>query len=87
MDIGQYEDIWGQENSLPIIFIDDFILDKKNIQIIGSKQDTLKFTINNITYIKFKANELIDLFKENESIRICLTAKPNLNKWMGNVSP
>ena len=87
MDIGQYEDIWGQDNSVPIIFIDDFLLDKKDVQIIGAKQDTLKFTINNITYIKFRANELIELLRENDTIRICLTAKPNLNKFMGNITP
>ena len=63
-------------------------IDTSSIQIIGSNKDTLKFVFNNITYIKFKAKELIEKLSEyNGKISITVAGKGNVNVWGGRETP
>ena len=80
--------LWGQGNPEPMIAIENITLDKSNIQIIGSNKDTLKFTYNNITYIKFKATNIIDKLNEYGSkLNINIVGKSNMNYWGGRATP
>lgn len=86
LDKGKY--IYGQNCPEPVIIVKNITLDKSSIQIIGSNKDTLKFMFNNITYIKFKAKDLIEeLNNNNNKISLTVVGKGNLNKWGGKVTP
>lgn len=76
-----------QGNEEPFFCIEDIYLDKKDIQLIGAAKDTLKFEKNGLTYIQFKATELIERLEEFNSMKITVIGKANLNNWMGKVSP
>ena len=88
MDLGRYKNIWGQGNPEPLIWIKDITVDKSQFQIMGKSADTLKIEINGISYIKFKAKELIEQLKAiNGSIHMEIVGKANINTWMGHTSP
>lgn len=86
-DVGEYEYIWSNQNDEPTIYIDNIILSTNEIQIIGTNRDTVKFTKNGITYIKFKANELIDELSGMKDIIMKIVGRCNINEWNGIKNP
>ena len=86
-DVGEYEYIWSNQNDEPTLYIDNIILSTNEIQIIGTHRDTVKFTKNGITYIKFKANELIDELSGMKDIIMKIVGRCNINEWNGIKNP
>ena len=87
-DLERGRSLWGQQNDEPIIIVKDITLDVKDIQAIGSYKDTLKFTFNGITYVKFKAKALLDeLFLKSGKINITIAGRGNINNWGGKLTP
>lgn len=87
-DLASYDGIWGQANNEPLIYIKDIHLKRDDISIIGKNKDTIRFEKNGITYIKFKAKDLIEkLSKMSNEIKIELVGKANLNEWCGRTTP
>ena len=86
-DVGEYGYIWSNQNDEPTLYIDNIILSTNEIQIIGMNRDTVKFTKNGITYIKFKANELIDELSGMKDIIMKIVGRCNINEWNGIKNP
>ena len=86
-DVGEYEYIWSNQNDEPTLYIDNIILSTNEIQIIGTNRDTVKFIKNGITYIKFKANELIDELSGMKDIIMKIVGRCNINEWNGIKNP
>ena len=86
-DVGEYEYIWSNQNDEPTLYIDNIILSTNKIQIIGTNRDTVKFLKNGITYIKFKANELIDELSGMKDIIMKIVGRCNINEWNGIKNP
>ena len=88
IDLCHGKDFYGQNCAEPIIISENITIDTSSIQIIGSNKDTLKFVFNNITYIKFKAKELIEKLSEyNGKISITVAGNGNVNVWGGRETP
>ena len=86
-DVGEYGYIWSSQNDEPTLYIDNIILSANEIQIIGTNRDTVKFIKNGITYIKFKANELIDELSGMKDIIMKIVGRCNINEWNGIKNP
>ena len=86
-DVGEYGYIWSNQNDEPTLYIDNIILSTNKIQIIGTNRDTVKFLKNGITYIKFKANELIDELSGMKDIIMKIVGRCNINEWNGIKNP
>lgn len=86
-ELGSCTDLWGQKNSEPLIYISDINIKKEDIQIIGSRLDTVKFEKFGVTYIKFFAKDFINDLKKYDEIKIELVGKANLNNWGGRTTP
>lgn len=86
-DITENEDIWGQHNNEPLIYIKNIRVTSSNMQIMGKKQDTLKIVQNGIAYMKFHAEDLIKELKEKGSCYLDVIGRANMNEWMGNYTP
>lgn len=84
--LGELSEIWGQGMEEPLIAIENIHLNKANVQGIGAKKDTVKFTVNGITYIKFKDENLLEKLTANETMKVTILGRANLNEWMGNVT-
>lgn len=88
VDLEKGRSLWGQGSPEPVIIIENITIDTKDIQAIGAYKDTLKFTFNGITYIKFKAKSLLDeLFLKSGKINITAAGRGNINSWGGKSTP
>ena len=88
IDLEKGRSLWGQQNDEPVIIVKDITINVSDIQTIGSYKDTLKFTFNGVTYIKFKAKALIEeLFLQSGKINITVAGRSNLNSFGGKTTP
>lgn len=88
LDLARGKDFYGQNCAEPIIISENITIDTAAIQTIGTNKDTLKFVFNDITYIKFKAKDLInELAQHNGKISITVAGKGNINSWGGKETP
>lgn len=87
-DLDRYEACWSQQNDQPLIAVKDIYIDASEIKVVGQHKDTLKFTKNGVTYIKFFAKDLIkELTAFKTPIRLTVIGKPGVNEWNGTTSP
>ena len=82
-DLHRYENVWGQGNPEPMIYIKDLNIKKSDIKILGKTQDTVKIEKYGVAYMKFHAKELIEELNKYEEIKLNIVGKPNINTWMG----
>lgn len=86
-DVEKYHLTYGQQNDEPLIAVENIRLRAEDISIIGSNSDTLKFSKNGVTYIKFKAKDMIDDLCNLNEINLTLIGKANMNYWGGRAMP
>lgn len=87
-DIGEATSVWGQNNSEPLIYITNLYVKKSDLRVMGQNKDTLKIESNGISYIKFRAKDLIEKLNKIQGVaEIELVGRANLNNWMGRISP
>ena len=86
-DVEKYHLTYGQQNDEPLIVVENIRLRADDISIIGSNSDTLKFSKNGVTYIKFKAKDMIDDLCNLNEINLTLIGKANMNYWGGRAMP
>lgn len=87
-DLTKYKHVWSQGNEEPLIYIRDLHVEKKDIQVMGKNQDTIKITKNGIAYMKFFAKDFIEELKSYPNdIKLEVVGRANLNEWGGRVTP
>ena len=87
-DLTKYKHVWSQGNDEPLIYIRDLHVEKKDIQIMGKNQDTVKITKNGIAYMKFFAKDFIEELKSYPNdIKLEIVGRANLNEWGGRITP
>ena len=87
-DLDNIKDTFGQGNPEPSIVVEDITIDPNSIQVMGTYQDTVKFNFNGIEYIKFKAKDLINEFRQhNSKINIFVVGNAMINSWGGKHQP
>lgn len=87
-NISENKNLWGQGCEEPIIIIENLPIEKNNIQIIGTNKDTVKFIFNNMTFIKFKAQDFIEQINKNNQDKIIfnVVGRANENSFRGNIT-
>jgi hypothetical protein len=50
---------------------------------MGAKQNTLKFNVNGVAFIKFYATDFIESLKGLDSIRLRVIGEPKINEYQG----
>ena len=86
-EIAQNEAIWSTNNKEPLIYITDLNFNVHDIQIMGTRKDTLKIEKNGIAFMKFHATDLINEIQELGEVKMNLVGRANLNSWMGRITP
>ena len=89
MDVGAQQKLWGQQNDEPVIIVENITIPKSQIQMIGAKKDTVKFVFNGMTYMIFKAQDVIDeIFNTTgDTLNITCAGRANINTWGGRTVP
>ena len=87
-DLDKGKQLWGQNNDEPVIIVENITISDTDIKIIGANKDTLRFTFNGITYVKFKAASLISQIMDKfGKLNITAAGRANINRWNGSESP
>ena len=88
-DLGSHADLWGQQNKEPVIIVENITIPKSSIQKIGAKKDTVKFIFNDMIYMLFKAQDVIDQIDSfnGDTLNITCAGRANINKWGGRETP
>lgn len=87
-DLDRGKPLYGQGCKEPIIIAQNITINPNDISVIGKNADTIRFTFNGITYIKFKATELIDKIRTySDKISITAAGRANVNHWGGRATP
>ena len=88
LDVAPYEQVFGQQNPEAMIAITNLVISPNEIKVIGKNKDTLRIEKNGITYIKFRAKDLIEELKGfSNEMDITLVGRPNINTWLGQELP
>lgn len=88
LDVAPYEQVFGQQNPEAMIAITNLVVSPNEIKVIGKNKDTLRIEKNGITYIKFRAKDLIEELKGfSNEMDITLVGRPNINTWLGQELP
>ena len=87
-DIDKGSKFWGQGNPQPVVIVENITVPATQIDVIGSNKDTIRFNYNGITYIKFKATDLIEEISSMSGVlKITVAGKGNINSWGGMKKP
>ena len=89
-DIASLKDYWGKDVEESLILIKDLkVTNNSKVLMSRDKNPTLKFTINGISYIKFKSGEEeFNSVAPNEytSTLIDVIGKCSINEYNGNTT-
>ena len=83
----EHDDIYGQHNNEPLISITNLNVTPMEIRVMGKNKDTIKIEKNGIAYMFFKCTKRQEEFEQYNEMTISLVGKPNINNWMGNITP
>ena len=90
IDLASQNGIWGQNNAEPTVCVEHIYVSPRDVRIMGSNQDTLKIEYNGISYLKFKAGNLIseiNKYPANANLEFTIVGRCNINEWGGRKSP
>lgn len=78
-------DIWGVGVEMPLIVVEKIKLHRKDITLM--KNDSMKFTHNDVTYTIFKNPRACMDFTKFDVIEVDVCGKANVNEWAGRIIP
>lgn len=86
-DLYEGRHLWSQGNKEPLIYITDLNITKADIQIMGSRKDTVKIVKNGVAYMKFFATDMIKELEKYDEIKMSIIGTANVNYFAGNCTP
>jgi single-stranded-DNA-specific exonuclease len=87
-EIGSYSGIWGQNTGEPLIHVSQIKVDPSNVRIMGANKDTVRIDYCGMSYLKFKASDLIEEIQSRTGpFTLEVVGRANLNEWCGRYTP
>ena len=86
-DLYEGRHLWSQGNKEPLIYITDLNITKKDVQVMGSRKDTVKIMKNGVAYMKFFATDMIRELEEYDEVKLSVIGTAHLNYYGGNCTP
>jgi single-stranded-DNA-specific exonuclease len=87
-EIGSYSGIWGQNTGEPLIHVSHIKVDPSNVRIMGANKDTVRIDYCGMSYLKFKASDLIEEIQSHTGpFTLEVVGRANLNEWCGRYTP
>ena len=87
--ISQYDYLWGGGVKEPLFAITEINVPSADVKLIGAKKNTISFSTNGISYIKFNCNEELynDIIKDGKDVNFTIIGKFTINEYNGNKTP
>lgn len=88
LNMSKYDDIWGGGIDEPLIAFTGLVVIADDINIIGEKQNTIKFTYRDIEFIKFNCNEeqITKIKNSSKTVELEVVGRCKANDFKGNVT-
>lgn len=86
IQIGQQEDLWGNDVNEPTAVAEKIYVNRYDLVTMGTNKDTVKFTKNNVEFIRFKDPNFIDELKQYANFEITVYGKLSRNEFRGKVT-
>ena len=86
-EIYKYRGYYGRGIEEPKILIKNVTFPRKNVKLLGKKQNTIKIVCDNITFINFKTN--VEEYKKlvlNHNTSLNIIGRCSVNKFMGKTT-
>ena len=90
VDLASQNGIWGQGSPEPVVCVEEISCSPRDVRIMGTGQDTLKIEYNGMSYLKFRATDMINELKSypaDAQLKLSVVGRCNLNEWMGRKTP
>ena len=90
IDLASQNGIWGQGNPEPVVCVEKIFCSPRDVRIMGSNQDTLKIEYNGMSFLKFRAKDLIEKINKyptDAKLSMTVVGRCNLNEWGGRKTP
>ena len=78
--------LWGKDIPAPAWYF-EYALSKNDIQVLGKKQNTIKFVKNGVEFIKFNADEKLLNALNKSTFMLKMVYKLSVNEWQGVKKP
>lgn len=78
--------LWGKDIPAPTWYF-ECALSKNDIQVLGKKQNTIKFVKNGVEFIKFNADEKLLNTLNKSTFMLKMVYKLSVNEWQGVKKP
>lgn len=87
-ELDSYKDVWGRAVEEPLIVVEDIIVSKSSVQLLGKNKNTIKFTSNGIEYMKFFTNEeeykeLMNMGSSVDNLNFTVCGSCSINEFRG----
>ncbi|GIN22538.1 DHH family phosphoesterase [Siminovitchia fordii] len=88
-EINDLRDVWGPNVEEPLIAINNLEVNKDEVQIMGSKKNTLKIVHRGVEYIKFFSSEKEwnSIVEQGERLVLDIVGKCSVNIWKDKKTP
>ncbi len=85
-EISKLRSLWGKGFDEPLVAIQNIPVDGSNLNLMGKNKTHIKFTYNDVSYVKFHlSQEEIERFKDKKII-INVVGRCGVNIWQDNFS-
>lgn len=94
-EISLLKNLWGKGFDEPLIAVEDVEIEDKEIQVIGRNNNTLKFSIDGLDFIKFNVNSDDELIQntsdweseDNKTFKLNIVGRCAINDYNGVKTP
>ena len=87
-NVGSFDHVWGNKLDEPIFAIENILLNKEDVTIIGKNKTTIKFKYHGIEFIKFNSSEEeFNAINENANNKFTIIGKFKVNNYKGVITP
>lgn len=86
--INNHEYLWGANNPVPLIYVQDINLNKSEVMVMGAKRNTVKIIKHGVEYIFFNMQEEeVDELTSRDSFQLKIVGTMGINSFNGKVTP
>lgn len=87
--ISNCSDVWGTSVEEPVFAIENIVVNTSDIQLLGEKKNTIKFTWHNIDFIKFNTteDEFDKIINTGKSVDFTMIGRFSINEYNGTKTP
>lgn len=85
LSIGNHKSVWGKGVEEPLFAVEDIIIPYSRISLNGTKSKNIKFSFNDVEFIKFNSteDEYLEMVKEGKGIKLTVIGKFDINNYNG----